>query len=95
MNTSHLFFIYLFCWQSVRSLSFCTQFIQYVLPFALGTNKIKYCFSNSNTIAWVAAISAGRSLEGQQTIFYFRPETERVFSPRVSDYVQCISSEIF
>jgi len=40
-----------------------------LLPFAPETNKIKYCFENTNEIFWVAAISAGLWLEGQQTIF--------------------------
>ena len=42
------------------------------LLFATGTNKIKYCFENSNKSILVAAILAGRLLEGQHTIFYFR-----------------------
>jgi len=34
-------------------------------------------FENSKTFFWVAAFSAGRSLEeGQQTIFNFRPRVD-------------------
>jgi len=40
-----------------------------LLLFEPGTNKIKYCFENSNEMFWVAGISAGLSLEGHQTIF--------------------------
>jgi len=36
--------------------------------------QIKYCFENSNKIFLVVAISASQLLEGQQTIFYFRPK---------------------
>ena len=44
-----------------------------LLSFAHRTKIIKYYFEDSNKLFWVAAISVGRSLEGQQTIFYFRP----------------------
>jgi len=44
-------------------------FYTYFLPFVPRTIKIKYCYKNSNKLLWVAAISAGRSLEGQQTLF--------------------------
>jgi len=43
------------------------------LLFIPGTNNITLCFENSNTFLWVAAISVGRSSEGQQTKFNVRP----------------------
>jgi len=56
------------------------------LYFVPGTNKIKYYFENSNKIFWVAAISAGRSLVGQQTLFYFRPCKVNSLTPAESNY---------
>ena len=71
-KTLMLFYFLLQVCESARSLSFCTQFIC-VCTFCFWNNKIKYCFESSIKILWVTAISAGGSLEGQQTIFYFRP----------------------
>jgi len=38
------------------------------LLFDPKTNKLKYCFKNIKKMFKVAAMSAGRSMEGQQTI---------------------------
>ena len=44
-----------------------------ISSFVSVSNEIKYYFDNSNKLFWVAAKSAGRSLEGQHRIFNFRP----------------------
>ena len=69
---------FIFCCKSARSRPFCTLLYMFLL-FVPGTNKIKYCFEKSNKISWVATNSAGRSLEGQQTIFYFRPNRRTLY----------------
>jgi len=47
--------------------------IFYPIYTCCGTNKVKYCFENSNKMFGVTAISASQSLEEQQKI-YFRPK---------------------
>jgi len=57
----------------IAVIFYSNYFCRYFYIFFPGTNKIKYYFENSNQIFWVAAISAGQSLEGEHKIFYFRP----------------------
>jgi len=70
-QTLYIFYALMHFYFLLRDSEIVVSFVlnlKVFLLFVSGTNKVKYFFENSNKIFWVAAISAGRSLEGQQTI---------------------------
>jgi len=64
-------------------LKYCLLPIQWPMTISVGSVE------KSNKIFWVAAIQAGRSLEGQQTLFYVRPCRKREWLMEFYGYV-CI-----
>jgi len=72
--------LYLYSVVSVRDRCHFVLNLYMFLLFVPGTNKLKYFFEISDKNVWVVATSVDRSLEGQQTIFFFRPYREGVIA---------------